>query len=301
MIGSTEGVVSVMKPSIQNLAAPFFDSDSKPTIKLVAILKLLGMPSLNPSEKAILQINRFAQENLLRKGERWEEQSEKFEALKPCLKPLLKELGFVKAKSPQLTKYEGAIVHGALLPSVRLRLQYLIDQWNKGVRFSKIYFLTGERPLEIEREGVKAMSSDEISPLKIRKDWSLPTKFPQTECEMIRLVWEQSEIPEEMRAETAVHFINAPMKANAKGEKIVRPTTDDTVEAWLKYKPEPGNYLAVSHAPYINRQDVVLKSLTTKDYIVDTVGPRADKKGKIAIFVDELARYIFQIKQISEK
>ncbi len=278
-----------------------FDENYQPRVKLLKLLKVVGMEPLNESEEAVVKINNWAQKNLLRQGERWQEQTSRFEELRPKIRPLLNELGFVDASYPHFKEYQGAIVHGGLLPRVRLRLQYLIEQWKQGVRFSHIYFLSGERPLEAQYENQNTFMDDSESLLKIRKGWLKPLEFPKTESEMTQLVLEQSEIPEDMRKEVEVHFINAPMKKDPKSERLIRPTTDDTVETWLKALPPQGRYLAITNAPYTNRQDLVVRAIAPSEYGFDTVGPGSSEQEKTAIFLDELARFIFQIKQLSEK
>lgn len=278
-----------------------FDENDQPRAKLLQLLELVGMEPLNKSEKAILQINSWAQKNLLRQGERWHEQTNRFEELKPKIKPLLGELGFIDGSLPHFKEYQGALVQGALLPRVRLRLHYLVEQWKQGVRFSHLYFLSGERPLETQQENKTAFMQDGGSPLKIRKDWLEPGEFPKTECEMMQLVWDQSDVPESMRKEVEVYFINAPMKKDTQSEKLLRPTINDTVEAWLKTEPPHGRYLAITNAPYINRQDIVLRAIAPSGYSFDTIGSTAREQEKVAILLDEIARFIFQTKQTSEK
>lgn len=278
-----------------------FDENNQPRGTLLELLQVVGMEPLNTSEKAIVQINNWAQKNLLRQGERWQEQTSRFEELQAKITPLLNKLGFLEASYPHFKEYQGAIVHGALLPRVRLRLHYLIEQWNQGVRFPHLYFLSGERPLEAQYENQNSLMDDNGSLVKIRKGWVIPLEFPKTESEMIQLVWEQSEIPEDMRREVEVHFITAPMKKDPKSEKLLRPTTDDTVETWLKVLPPQGRYLAITNAPYINRQDLVVRSIAPSEYGFDTVGPGSSEQEKTAIFLDELARFIFHTKQLSEK
>jgi hypothetical protein len=277
-----------------------FDENYRPRIKLLQLLELVGMEPLNKSENSILQINGWAQKNLLRQGERWDQQTNQFEKLKQNIKPLLSELGFIDASLPHFSEYQGAIVLGALLPTVRIRLHYLVEQWKKGVKFSHLYFLGSERPLEAKQENREAFVQDGNSPLKIRQGWLEPAEFPITECEMLRLVWEQSEIPEAMRDKVNIHFINAPMKKDSKSNKLLRPTTDDTVVYWLKAEPPIGRYLVITNEPYVNRQDIVLRSIAA-DYGFDTVGFGANEHEEVAIFLDELARFIFQTKQTSEK
>lgn len=278
-----------------------FDENYEPRAQLLQLLEVVGMPSLDSSQEAIFQINDWAQKNLLRQGERWQEQTTRFEALKTSVNPLLSELGFIETVAPHFKEYEGAIVHGALLPRVRHRLHYLIEQWKQGVRFTHLYFLGGERPLEATKENKEAFIDDKDSALKIRSGWIEPEKWPETECEMMQLVWEQSDIPPDMLKQVKVFFVNAPMKKDPRSEKLIRPTTDDTILSWLKLNPLCGRYLAITNAPYINRQDMVIRMIATSGYGFDTVGSGASEQEKMAIFLDELARLVFQTKLAYEK
>lgn len=278
-----------------------FDENFQPRPKLLQLLQVLGMEPLDPTADVLTQINGWAQKNLLRQGERWEQQTEQFDALAPSLLPMLEDLGFVHAVPAHFSEYQGALVHGALLTRVRSRLYNLIEQWEQGVRFKRLYFLSGDRPLESDREGKNALLSDAESKLKIRPDWVSPSVLPATESEMVRFVWAQSLIPVDMRGQVEVYFIEAPMKSDPVSGKLVRPTTDDTVKMWLQTCPPPGRYLAISNAPYINRQDLVLRSIVSGDYGFDTIGTAASKQEKMAIYLDEIARLIFQTKQLSQK
>ncbi len=278
-----------------------FDKEFQPRNELLALLKAAGMEPLNKSENALIQINNWAQGNLLRKGERWDEQVSKFEGLKSEILPGLKKLGFVDPALPHFKHYQGALVHGALFSTVCLRLYYLVEQWQQGVRFSRIYFLSGERPLEVQYENPEVFRDDSKSLLKMRKESLLGSlKFPETESQMTEFVWENFEIPEDMRREVQVHFINAPLKKDQKTGKTIRPNTNDTIDAWLKTQPAHGTYLAVSNAPHINRQDFVIRMIAPKEYTFETVGPAAKKEQKVAIFLDEIARLIFEVKRYSE-
>jgi hypothetical protein len=274
-----------------------FDKHFKPKAKL---LQLLDLFEIDNQLTTIEQINAWAQKNLLRQGERWEKQRNEFEKLKTEITPLLRDLGFIEATYPHFNEYQGAIIHGALLSRVRLRLHYLVKQWENGVRFTHLYFLSGERFLNKEYENKESLISDSSSLLKIKKDWKEPTQLPQTEHEMTKLVWDQSDIPDDMRTQVTVHFINAPMKKDVKTKKNIRPTTNDTVKEWLKTYPPIGRYLAITNAPYTNRQDLVIRTIAPDIYGFDTIGSKANQE-EIAIFLDELARLIFQTKQLSEK
>lgn len=198
--------------------ALFFDENDQPTTQLRQLLELVGMEPLCQSETVIVQINHWAQKNLLRQGERWQEQTDRFEKLKPQIKPLLTALGFVNSTSPHFNQYQGAIVHGSLLSTVRLRLQYLIEQWKQGIRFHYLYFFSSDRPLEPQKESKHAFTSGSLV-------------FPKTEIEMVQWLWENSEVPKDMRKTVKVHFIQALMKKDPNSDRFIRPTTDDTVEA----------------------------------------------------------------------
>lgn len=263
-----------------------FDENHKPRDKLLQILSLVGMQSFDESSITISEINAWAQKNLLRKGERWEEQTTHFENLKPKLMPLLEDLGFVNDTSSHFKTYQGAIIHGALLSTVRRRIHTLIQEWEQGVRFPHLYFLGGDRPLNPEYENTNTLKS---------------SKTPKTESEMMELVWEQSNVPLEIKNQVDVHFISAPMKIDPKTKQLQRPNTDDTVEMWLKATPPHGRYLAVSNAPYTNRQDLVIRTIAPNDYTFDTIGPAANKQERVIIFLDELARLIFQLHKLSKK
>lgn len=264
-----------------------FDEKCRPRFKLLQLLEELGMGSLKDKEDAILEINSWAQANLLRQGERWNTQTCKFENIKSKIQPLLDELGFINASIPHFKDYQGAIVHGGYLLRVQLRLNYLVDQWKQGVRFSFLYFLSGERPLE-EQEVVNLISKGFFRP-------ELEC-IPKTECEMVQLVWERSYIPQEMRRGVQVYFINAPMQKNSGNENPQRPTTETTVEYWLKADPPSGRYLAVTNAPYVSRQDAVIRAIAPKKYSFETIGFGASTEEATAIFLDEVARFIYQTK-----
>lgn len=264
-----------------------FDQHLQPRAKLIQLLELTGMEKLNRCEQTIVKINHWAQQNLLRKGERWEEQPDRFEHLKAQLMPLLYDLGFVKATRPSFQTYQGALVHGATLTIVQLRLHYLVSLWKEGIRFPQLIFLTGERPLEPQQENREAFN-------QIGKNCKMGD-MPKTEREMMEVVWEQSEIPDDMRRGVKIQFVDAPMK------KDHRPTTDDTIIAWLKTTPAKGRYLAISNAPFTNRQDLVIRSIAP-EYDFDTVGPGVENVPvKMAIFLDEVARCIYTQMTFCEK
>jgi hypothetical protein len=257
------------------------DADGKPRVKLIQVLKLAGLPD---GDKTLLQIHTWAQKTLLRKGEIWDQQTVQFETLKARVKPLLQELGFLDAPSAHFLNYDGALIHGATLPAVRLRFDYLVKEWQRGVRFDALVFLGGERALlATERDTLQKEGHSNL---------------PKTEIEMMRLVWESAQIPEEMRShfregKNNLYFVSAPMNATA------RPTTEDTIRFWLQQAPKDGRYLCVSNAPYTIRQDISIRRLG-KGHQFDTIGPNG-KELQVALYLDEVARCLDQLKKQADE
>lgn len=255
---------------------PLFDEKNRPQALLLNLLEIVGMQPLSQSP---YEINQWTQMHLLRSGERWEQTSGRFENLKPQIKPILSRLGYVEEVSPRFQTYQGAIVHGALLSGLQYRLDYLLQLWKQGIRFPSLYFLSGERPLEqYEKKSLCLID---------------PQMNLQTEYEMTKFLWEHTNVPNDMRNKVAIYYINAPMQKDIKLEKMIRPNTDDSVRAWLSLNPPHGRYLAVTNNPYVQRQDLVIKTIAPATYSFDTVGPKANQNERMAIFLDELARYIY--------
>ena len=50
--------------------------------------------------------------------------------------------------------------------------------------------------------------------------------------------------------------------------------------------------------PYTVRQDLVLRTLAPDDFSFDTIGCSARAHEKAAIFLDEVARSLFQLRQL---
>ncbi len=273
------------------------NKDFKPRTKLIQLLQILEC-DISSQLATIEKINEWAQANLLRQGERWQAQSNKFEKYKEEILPFLHEFVLIDEVNPSFKHYEEAIIHGASLSTMRLRLQFLIEQWEKGVRFDSLSFLTGARPLDPAIENEISFRNAYNSAFKIRSDWQL-TNLPTTEAEAAQMIWDQAEMAEEMRM-IKVTFVNAPMKMDEKTGKQIRPNTDDTVYLWKKNLDKlPSKVLAISNQPYVNRQDLVVRSIIP-NLPFETVGPKANDQEIIALFLDELARIIYQTKKAYE-
>ena len=133
----------------------------------------------------------------------------------PKIIDCLCQIGFFDASLPRRQKYCYGLCLGAFLPAVRARLFQLVEAWKKGVRFDSLIFLCGERPCakSLQSGVLAALCNPALSPLPFRTGWQPSQEaLYEREIDMARLVWDQVEIPEEMRRalEGHVQFIDAP-------------------------------------------------------------------------------------------
>jgi hypothetical protein len=182
--------------------------------------------------------------------------------------------GLFSAWKPALADYDKALILGATTSRMQMRLDYLKHLWEEGTRFHEIVWLTGDRPLD--------KRVDEL------------TDRCSNESEAARILWEEANLPIEMRALPVV-FVAVPMKKE--GEVLKRPNTEDTIVAWLKLSPEPCAALFVSDQPFCGYQFAVVKACLPEAFQFDLIGPKVDPHGHpaaAAITLDSIARWIYQ-------
>ncbi|MBS0626405.1 MAG: hypothetical protein JSS32_10175 [Verrucomicrobia bacterium] len=219
------------------------------------------------SDKPLVQLKEETRALWMQAGkERWEFES-RYEEEKEILWPLFAKLDLFDSILASRSHYDFALVHGALLSRVEDRLNFLISEWNRGVRFNQLVFLTGQRPLQ---------------PSELAK---VGAPF---ETDMVRWVYERADMPVEMRA-LPVTFVDA------SGQNGRRPCTEDTVRTWLSMKPIPGTCLCVSNQPYTCYQDGVIKRLLPDPFTVETIGPQTGSDPSVSILLDTLAKWLNQM------
>lgn len=176
--------------------------------------------------------------------------------------------------------------------SVRKRLAFLVREWNRGVRFDHIIMLAGQRPLDAELESLSVLYDRKNKELPIRQSWHEPQLPPKTETEMMRMIFEQAQLPEAL-AKVQFRVIDTPMQKRADGS-VCRPTTGDTVNAWLAQNPEPGNCLVISNQPYVAYQDSVMRCLMPKSFTIETIGSNDQETERLSTLLDTVARTLYQ-------
>lgn len=167
-------------------------------------------------------------------------------------------------------EYDTALILGATTYAMKVRLNYLAELWKQGVRFKEIVWLCGDRPLDKRVDGLTERCSNE--------------------SEAAHILWNEADLPKEMRA-LPVTFIALPMK------KSGRPTTEDTLIAWLQASPSPCRALFLSSQPFCGYQFAVVESKLPDSFSFDLVGPGCDPTSHpsaAAITLDSIARWIYQ-------
>jgi hypothetical protein len=189
--------------------------------------------------------------------------------------------GLFSPWKPLYKTYDKALILGATTSRMQLRLNYLKQLWNEGVRFNEIVWLTGDRPLDKRVDGLIDRCN--------------------TESAAARLLWKETDLPEEMRTIPVV-FVAVPMKAE--GSSLKRPNTEDTLIAWLKLSPEPCKALFISDQPFCGYQFAVVKANLPDTFLFDVVGQEADTTSHpaaAAITLDSITRWIYQENLITKK
>jgi len=198
-----------------------------------------------------------------------------------------KEHGLFTTLTPRFTHYDSALILGATTSRMETRLSYLIELWNNGCRFEEVVFLTGERPLNKEVDHFVDLCDNE--------------------ADAARIIWDTTLLPEGMK-QLPVRFVAVPMKENG-----ARPTTEDTLVAWLEESSGTKKALFVSDQPFCGYQGAVVEGSLPKTMLFDVVGrgiitekedfsdllktyPYAPK-----VILDSLARELYQRERNSRK
>lgn len=246
-------------------------ADSKISEPLFDLLKIMQIKC----DRDISCVVKETQKKWLRKNERWE--TDEIEIDRKRVIPLLEKLNYVNEIVPEGNEYDYCLLLGASFSSFESRMGYLTELLKKNVRFKELVFLGGKRPLaDLEKK-------------LILKKYPLE-KMPENEIEMMRLVFDKSRLSEIEKIKLT--FVTADLQI--KNGQLVRPNTEDTLRKWLlENKPVFGKCLAVSNQPYIGYQRAVLK-MVLNGFSVETVGRKALDDEKISIYLDSLARELYQ-------
>lgn len=272
-------------------ADKILNQKGKPTPNLLKLLATLSIKH----DGTLDSIVQATQREWLRPAgkERWDA-PDKHEDKRAHVLALLDQFGCLKDVHASKKQYTRVVMLGALMSRVRGRLAYLLKQWESGVRFDEIVVLGGKRPLHPKLESREILLDTNNKELPARKDWMFQGSVPKTESEMIRMVFDQADLPDKLKKTVRIVFVETPMQKRSDGS-MRRPNTGDTVVHWLQmYKPQPGTCLVISNQPYVGYQDSVLRTFLPKDFEIETIGGRAYDDLPLAVHLDNFARWLYQ-------
>jgi hypothetical protein len=291
---SKKAEVSLKSQTPLHRARLFITDQGQPTQATQTLLA-----TLNLSHDGTLQnIVDATQKHLLRPAgkERWQSPKSAYEDQSNKIVPILKQLGLLQEVQAEQKDYRYGILLGATVTNVRKRLVFLIEEWNRGVRVDELVILAGQRILDPDIESAAVLYDRKNDIVPIKQSWQEPEVLPKTETEMMRMVFEQAELPEGL-AKIPCTIIDAPMQKTIDGS-IRRPTTGDTVNTWLEKKPNPDSCLVVSCQPYVTYQDSVMRTLMPASFSLETIGARVSEGENLATLLDTVARILYQEYQL---
>lgn len=247
------------------------DQNSFPSPPLIFLLDLMGL-SHDYSLKSIVRISQ--QRWLQPSKERWLFEPREEHRLNYIL-PFLDKLGCIDSLFAKDKEYDYALILGGYHTRLQARLAHLIDEWNQGVRFRRIVFLTGERYLDPQTE----------APL-------FKWEKGRTEAELMQHMWERNFLAHPLK-NLPFTFVDTPGSKDRTGA-FRRPTTKDTLLKWLSFSPKPGKCLFISSQPFIGYQHSVLATYLPSSFSLETVGAPTEKNLSLSIYLDNLTRWLYQ-------
>jgi len=249
---------------------PLFSSGNIISPSLLKIFSILNMQH----DGTFADIVQKAQTQLLRKKgqERWDIDP-LFEDKRQELLPHLKALGFIDALAPEPGMYEYLLIFGFVTTDVKSHFDYIAQYiTSRVIACKQVILLTSALPLPLH------------APCRA---------FGATEAAMMQSIYHDSLL-------SAIPYTCIEVPMITENNATRRPTTADTVQAWIVTNPTPGNCLALSGQPFIRRQLRIAQDVLPTTFSVTPTGPKAEKNLSIALYLDELARAMYQEKYIAD-
>jgi hypothetical protein len=258
-------------------------------------------------EKSSEGIHKAMQKYFLRAPDKavWEFKSP-YEDKKDTIKDLLKPLNVMSAIEATGKNYDQVILVGTFVPTMRNMINYLKTIAKNGTKFGKVFFVSGDRPLEkkfFESQYVLQTPSimDETVLLQSKgKDLKAPGKDVEvtTESDAAQFLWEQASDDLPGNLKDMIYFVKVPSTSNPDGTLHTPNRLDTFQELTLR----PGfsvddSTLIISNSPFIQYDEsayryVMLSTSEKKDISnLEVCGPvRQDGFLSVGIQLDNLAR-----------
>lgn len=303
----------VSKAHCQDPIGIFVTDSLKPQPLLIELLQLDNLYDPNDSLQDIVDKTQ-KKWVAVRQGQNQRERTDLIDSpeqqrIREKVVAVAERMGLFSRKAPSMCHYTYGACLGSFLSGVRKRLMALIEAWEQGVTFDTLVFFSGERDLRKgvgEPDDFEALCDPQRSPLPFKANWKRPNLQDvcyETEYDMMRLVWEQVQLPEDMAASLVgrVIFVNA-LKSNGK-----RPSTADTYIAWLRdYQPLPGSLLAPSDPLLWCYQQLVGMRVLGQGFLVDTTNPgsmpqlmKTYQTSIVSLIFDTVAKCLYEINNMN--
>lgn len=256
---------------------------------LAALMDEVGIPHSYSLESLISASQQWRRQP---GQERWEMQDLPLSADQhETIMDHLKTLDLVQELLPSSTNYEYSLILGATVPGMERRLNHLSRLWQEGVRFNKIIFLVGQRPLKEGIDNIDNLVTSGIG--RQAQGKSADAARPITETEGAVQLFATMKLPEEMK-KLPVEFIDSPRVW--KQRHWHRANTRDTLIQWLKASPAPGKTLVISDQPHAHYQLEVVKQELPEAFQPEVTAQTADEQTRIILYLDALALWLHNLR-----
>lgn len=147
--------------------------------------------------------------------------------------------------------YNSVVILGSALPLIRQRLAFLVGEWQRGVRFNEIIFVTGKRPLYAGAEEKEEFFGASNNPFSIEPNWDRAAhELPSSELEVAQFVWKQMALPRVWRDPSVMRVVFLEADPQDGREYSNR---HDTLKLLQNYrKADSGKILFMSSQPFIH-------------------------------------------------
>ena len=267
----------ILALAVPAAAAEKTGKENTPFSQVDALLTLLDIPHDNTRASLVQATQVWRRKSGV---ERWEVPDLTLSPTRQqAVLALLTDLGIVHQRVPREKEYDYVLMLGATVPAMERRFQSVVDLWGQGIRYRRVYFLTGQRPLVPEIDKVDALVKRVTGNDKNRAAW------PVTESEAARMIWFSTPL-----TGAPADFIESPRKWQ--NNQWVRPSTQDTLEEWLATSPDPGSVLVISEQPHMRYQMAVVRQTLPYSFSIDASAAAAKADTRIVTYLDALALWL---------
>ncbi|WP_348663786.1 hypothetical protein [Chlamydia vaughanii] len=168
--------------------------------------------------------------------------------------------------------YDSVVILGGTLPTMRQRLDFAIREWQRGVRFQKIIFLSGRRERYAKLENSDQFYDLRYNPFPVEEGWN-PTehKLPSSEDEIARFIWTQMAVPPSWKDASGGMEVVFLVAEPSEGQKY--GTRHDTLKIFRAYHGNTsGRILFVTSQPFVHLDRSRISKYFDKDNC-DVSGP----------------------------